>query len=500
LFTTCKATARGLRIGIRDFFANPTVAGLAGVVNDTAGLREIPGEQLETAGLPLLPRQLAFLTEHCGTVPEQWNYAMLFQPAAPMDQTALQTALAAVIRRHDGLRVGFTRGGDGWAARVAAVTDFSVPFTWSDLNGLPPGEQQTAIENECRSLQTSLRLAGPLFRVAYFSSGTPDGDRLFVVGHWLLWDGYSVQVFLDDLLTGHNQVLAGAGTELPPATPLTRWARDLAALSANHAFDGEIPYWESLLLHPAGAIPADHDRPNLTTDERTKLVAVGAGPTAALLRLADNSGTTVTDVLLTATARSVAAWAGLGLVRVDVDGHGRDRPGITADPSRTIGRLSVRRPLDVMPRLEAGLIDAARGTTAGRRAVSQDGANYDILAYLDGHGQLLATGTQVLFNYLGRLDGLWAGGRLRLASEDPGPAHAHEVTRGYPLDLMLGVSGENLLIACTYSSACHDEKTIERLLDAVVADIHDAFGFPAPADDPPEPPGVAMLGHWLRGQ
>lgn len=501
-----KAGAGGIRIGIRDFFANPTIAGLAELANDTAGLREVPSEQLDAAELPLLPRQLAFLTGHygssgTGTVPEHWNYAMLFRPAAPMAEPAVRAALAAVIRRHDGLRVRFARGDDGWHAHVAAVGDFALPFTWSDISGLPPGQRQAAIEGTCRTLQTSLRLAGPLFQVAYFRTGTPDGDRLFVVGHWLLWDGYSVQVVLDDLITGYDQLTAGGPAQLPPATPLTRWACDLAALSANHAFDGELPYWQSLLRRPAGAIPVDHDQPNLSSDERTALASVRPAVTAAVLRLPENSGTTVTDVLVTATARAVAAWAGLGLVRVDVDGHGRDRPGITADPSRTVGRLSVRRPLDVVPGLDAGLLDAARGTTASRRAASQDGANYDILAYLDGsHHDLRSTSAQILFNYLGQLEGLWAGGRLRLASEDPGPAHARDVKRGYPLDLMLGVTGENLLIACTYSSACHDEQTIGRLLNAIVADIHDAFGFPVPDGTAPEPQGAAMLGHWLRGQ
>jgi amino acid adenylation domain-containing protein len=501
-----RAAAHGLVISPRDFFAAPTIADLAacataggpaagdatpGGAHDTTRGSEVSGP------VPLLPRQVAFLAQH-PQPPAHWHYTLLFEVVQPMDRTALRVALRSVLRHHDGLRVSLRLDGEGrWAAHVAPAADYPLPFSWHDLSDLPEPQQRAALERTCRELARSISLAGPLLHVAYFHTGPAGNDRLYVVGHWLLWDNYSCRIFLEDLLSAHDQVVADGEVSLPDATPLSVWARQLTALATSPEVTGERDHWQRLRQARPAPLPVDHHAANRAGDERMVLGALGVAATARLSR--PGTGTTTADLLLAATARALARWAGTDAVRVDLDAHGRNRTDVAADPSRTIGRLSVRRPLDVAAPAGQDLLQAARSVTASRQATTMDGANFDLLAHVAGDDQLRAAHAQVLFNYLGRVDSLVPQDRLRLATEDPGPAHEPAAAREHLLEFLAGSIGGDTLVACTYSAACHDEPTIRALVLAALEDVRAALGVPAPEDTWALPPVARSIARTVTG-
>jgi amino acid adenylation domain-containing protein len=491
-----RAARHGLVVSPRDFFAHPTIADLAASATGPRPASATTTDGSQASGpVPLLPRQAAFLGRS-ETPPAHWHYPMLFEVLQPMDRTALRVALRAVLRHHDGLRISLRHDAE-WTAQVVPAADLPLPFSWHDLGDLPPADQREAVERICRQIAQSISLAGPLLHVAYFHTG--DGrDRLFVVGHWLLWDNYSCRVFLEDLLTGHDQVLADGEVSLPEATPLTVWALQIAAQAGKPDVTGERDYWRRLLAFRSEPIPVDRRAANQAGDERMVLGALGAEATTRLASLAGGE-TTAADVLLAATTRALGRWAGTGLVRVDLDGHGRNRPDVDADPSRTIGRLSVRRPLDVCVPAGEDLLPVARGVTAARSVTALDGANFDLLAHTAGDEELSAATAQVLFNYLGRVDSLVPPDRLRLADEDPGPAHQADAGREHLLEFLAGSIGGDTLLACTYSTACHDEQTIRTLVHAALDDVRSAFGVPAPADTWALPPVARPFARGMTG-
>jgi amino acid adenylation domain-containing protein/non-ribosomal peptide synthase protein (TIGR01720 family) len=501
-----RAAAHGLVISPRDFFAAPTIADMAacataggpaagdatpGGAHDTTRGSEVSGP------VPLLPRQVAFLAQH-PQPPAHWHYTLLFEVVQPMDRTALRVALRSVLRHHDGLRVSLRLDGEGrWAAHVAPAADYPLPFSWHDLSDLPEPQQRAALERTCRELARSISLAGPLLHVAYFHTGPAGNDRLYVVGHWLLWDNYSCRIFLEDLLSAHDQVVADGEVSLPDATPLSVWARQLTALATSPEVTGERDHWQRLRQARPAPLPVDHHAANRAGDERMVLGALGVAATARLSR--PGTGTTTADLLLAATARALARWAGTDAVRVDLDAHGRNRTDVAADPSRTIGRLSVRRPLDVAAPAGQDLLQAARSVTASRQATTMDGANFDLLAHVAGDDQLRAAHAQVLFNYLGRVDSLVPQDRLRLATEDPGPAHEPAAAREHLLEFLAGSIGGDTLVACTYSAACHDEPTIRALVLAALEDVRAALGAPAPEDTWALPPVARSIARTVTG-
>jgi len=492
-----RAAGRGVRINPGEFFAHPTIADLA-VFAATGPVNATSAAGADVSGtVPLTPRQAAFLAVHPDP-PAHWLYTMLFVLPEPLDRTALRVALRAVLRHHDGLRISFQRAG-GWSASIAPADEYPMPFSWFDLSGLPPEEQRASVERTCRELQASIELSGPLLRVAYFRSGPAGADLLFVAGHWLMWDNYSCRVFLEDLLGGHDQVVADGEVTLPATTPLAVWAERLTALAGSPEVVAEREYWSRLAVARPSPLPMDGPGANQNTHARTVIAALGPDATAGLAQLTRDGTTTVADVLLAATVRALADRTGGDLVRVELDGHGRNRADVDADPSRTIGRLSTRRPLDIAIDGGADLLEVARRVTASRLAAPMDGANFDLLAYVAGDAGLQATRSEVLFNYLGRVDSLLAPDRLRLADADPGPPHAAGVEREHLLEFLAGSIADDTLLACTYGSSCHAEDTVRALISVALDDVRAACDVSGPVDIWALPPAVKSLHHLMAG-
>jgi amino acid adenylation domain-containing protein len=491
-----RAAARGLRISPRDFFAHPAIADLAEYATSehTGPATDRPAGD-GVGRVPLTPRQAAFLSAYPDP-PAHWNYTMLFDAVRPLDRTALGVALRAALRHHDGLRISFRREPD-WTASIAPATNFPLPLSWFDLTGVPEPQRPAVVEGTCRELQASISLEGPLLQVGYFRAGARGQDQLFVVGHWLLWDNYSCRIFLEDLLAGHDQAIAEGEVFLPPSTPLATWADRLAEAATAVEVAGELEYWRRLVARPVEPLPRDRAGRNDSGSTRTVIGALGTAATAAMTRSAELESTPVADILLAAAARALARWGGTPAVRVDVDGHGRNRTDLDVDPSRTIGRLSVRRPIHVAAPDAQHLLQLARSVSADRTAAAMDGANFDLLAHVVGDEPLRTGRAEVLFNYLGRVDSLLPADRLRLADEDPGPPHGAGAEREHLIEILCGSLDGDTLLAATYSANCHHEHTVRALVFSALDDIRQSLGAPVPADTWALPALAAPICHLL---
>ena len=229
-------------------------------------------------GEPLRPRApgegpgLSFAQERLWFVqqlqPENTAYHLgeAFVLRGPLEATALQRALAELLRRHEILRCGFPERDGRPACVVADGVGADSPLVVEDLTALRPSPQAAAIairEREIFSAPFDLARP-PLLRARLLQLG-PDEHRLLFCVHHLVFDGWSIGVLVRELGALYAAFAKG-GADAPPLQPLPLQYADYAAWQRRRAVSPEwaesLKFWTDRLAGtPVLALPADRRRP-----------------------------------------------------------------------------------------------------------------------------------------------------------------------------------------------------------------------------------------------
>ncbi|MEO1087511.1 MAG: condensation domain-containing protein, partial [Acidobacteriota bacterium] len=425
----------------------------------------------EPGPIPLTPSQ-----EGCLARPRAFlhyrNIARFFELRRDVSDDIFKAALAAVWRHHPALRARF-EGRDGrWLQAFEAAGD--PPFTSVDLSGLPTSQHRAAMEKAAAELQPNFRLEqAPLVRFVRFARGPGLRDRLFVLFHHVLVDGYSCDLVFDDLSRAYEQLQRGESVRLPPtATPFRTWVDHLVAHADSPEIMDELDSWLAMPFPRLAPLPADHPH---GLDEYRFVARIKrqwdppatrrlTGPVAASL------GVTAGEIFAAGLLRTLADWSGRDVQAIHEFHNGRVPyldPAL--DVSRTVGYLSYSYP--VIAELPAGgdpLADL-REVTAQKRRIRHSGQGYSLLRFLHPDPQIRARMKelplpQVRLNYRGRVGTAEADSLLRLSDESPGPIMSPTHPRG-SLVVTVRIADDRLHTAWQYSSSRHERSTIEGLAD-----------------------------------
>jgi amino acid adenylation domain-containing protein/non-ribosomal peptide synthase protein (TIGR01720 family) len=464
------AREQGLKITPRQIFECPTVAELARVAEIRETARRAPdvaGPAVESGDVPLTPVQRWFFDlapEH----PEHFNHAVMLRVRQRLDLARLRDAVARVIARHDALRLRFERSGGGqwrqWHGD-AGVPEIAV----FDLSLAAPHEHAAEIERHASALQASFDLArGPIVGLAMFDLGAA-GTRLLVAVHHLAIDVVSWGVVLGDLQDAYEQLGRGEAVSFSgPSTTFGTWSQVLRA----HAETArpEAAFWGSLCDAPV--VPCPVDGPggdNVFATERTVDARLDADATHALLHdVPRKYGMRIHEVLLAALAGTFAEWTKNPALLVDVEGHGREAISDEADLTRSVGWFTTIYPVLLDLARTSTIDDRLKRVKEQLRRTPNNGIGYGVLRYLSAdpavRRPLEAVPTpDVAFNYLGQVDGTFAGGLFAPAAEPTGPVQAAGNPRAHVFEVSARVLGGQLHVAWHYSEALHHASTVERL-------------------------------------
>ncbi|ARP74327.1 non-ribosomal peptide synthetase [Streptomyces pluripotens] len=123
----------------------------------------------------------------------------VFALSGPLDPCALHTAAASLLDRYPNLRAGFHH--EGLPRPVQVVVDgLELPWREVDLSGLTEAEREPALARivaEARAERFDLGRP-PLLRFTLVRLDE-DEHRLVLVNHHILFDGWSMQLVLDEL-------------------------------------------------------------------------------------------------------------------------------------------------------------------------------------------------------------------------------------------------------------------------------------------------------------
>jgi amino acid adenylation domain-containing protein len=402
-----------------------------------------------------------------------YNVPWVIRVSGPLDAAALRRALNETVARHEAWRTVFTESGGQPVQRVRPVAE--VPC---ELTELP---EITAREHIHRLTREPFDLAsGPLIRAALFQT-RPDEHLLALVFHHIVVDGWSFQLFFQQLLAGYqNQPVPS-----PPLqyTDYAEWeATRPAAVAAEH-------YWAHALdgAQSIVELPADRPRPAEPSfaGGQYDFTIPGAGRVKEFARA---RGLTPFAVLLAAFGATVARFTGRDDLLIGVPVSGRTQPGTDQVAGLFTNTLPVR--------LKAGAQTTFDELLTATRRTLVEGMEHQDLPF-ERIADLVKAERGLSFSPLVQLLFQW--------EELPGAVRTGDLTwhpelqdnGGSKLDLTLSVlEHDNVLSGrITYAADLYDEASAARFAECWLALTDAALAHPSArlVTLPLTPPGQLAL-------
>ncbi|NHZ83275.1 amino acid adenylation domain-containing protein [Massilia sp. CCM 8695] len=318
----------GVDVAARTLFEAPTVAQLAERVRamaPTAQLPLLPAAREGKLALSFAQQRLWFLHQ-MAPHSAAYNLAATLRLSGVLDLSALRSAFACLLQRHEALRTTF-RDDEGQPEQViAAAAGFDVPVL--ALNpALAPAAALRALAESGAAEPFDLG-TGPLLRASLVRLGEQE-HALLLVTHHIVSDGWSMSVLLREFAAAYDAEVRGAAPDLAPLpiqyADYAHWQRQWLS---GEVQERQLAYWKSQLgdRHPVLALPADRPRPAVQSHRgATHRLRLPAALTARLHQLGHQHGATLFMVMLAAFDVLLHRLSGQSDIRVGVPVAGRNR-------------------------------------------------------------------------------------------------------------------------------------------------------------------------------
>ncbi|HVR98675.1 MAG TPA: amino acid adenylation domain-containing protein, partial [Thermoanaerobaculia bacterium] len=363
-----------VELPVRSLFEAPTVAGLAGRIDQAwreGSVQAPPLERVPRDGeLPLsfAQERLWFLDqlEPGGTA---YNIpAAVRLEGAGLDPGALAGALAAIVARHESLRTTFAMpagGGDRPVQVIASASTVELP--WIDLGGIGEAIRESELRRliAAEAARPFDLACGPLLRAALVRLG--EGEHVLVLDlHHAAADGWSIGIFVRELAAFYGATLAGRGPDLPELpvqyADYAVWQRRWLA---GEVLEQQLAFWRRELagLPPALDLPTDRPRPAVAGPRGAALeLPLAGGPWQAVEALARGESVTPFMAVLAAVEALLARYARALDLAVGTPIAGRNRRETEGLIGLFVNTLTLRADLSGDPDVR-GLLARVRRTT-----------------------------------------------------------------------------------------------------------------------------------------
>ncbi|WP_366294821.1 amino acid adenylation domain-containing protein [Paenibacillus sp. AN1007] len=282
----------GMQIPIGEWFQHPTVRQLSSLLNGHAeeSYNLIPVQpQQEYYGISASQKRI-YILEQFEANSLIHNIPGQIHLAGELDPDRLTAALEQIVDRHRVFRTSFEIRGQEIVQRIGDAVVLHVPY--SELSS-----EETADDRFRNFVKPFDLTQAPLFRAELVKLSN-DESLLFVDMHHLISDGYSMAVFMRELVELYQ------GHALPE---LRVQYTDFAVWQHQTFNEQRMREQEAYWLHefagelPSLNMPLDYPRPGQRSVEGERLTfCLDEALTKRLRRLASDTGTTLYMVMLTA--------------------------------------------------------------------------------------------------------------------------------------------------------------------------------------------------------
>ncbi|MBO0610058.1 condensation domain-containing protein [Myceligenerans salitolerans] len=309
--------------------ADPTIAAHTNAVDAT---------EAGTGVLPVTYLQQEWV-EAVGGDQSNHNIPHAIEITGPLRLGDLAAVLAALVERHETMRMAFTRTKTGIAQHV--IAPFDPAWSFEDLSGLPQPAQRAALEHlAVERCEQMIDLFAPPLWSAVLARLSSDRHVLLTIWHHAVFDGWSNAVFFREF---HQLYRARLDPSRPPTPAATIHPGDYAAHERSIGLGEHTQFWR-------GQFPADPPRlpaePGVQSGplwlQAHPLPRIGRDTVSALLRLAAQRGARPGSAMRALVLASLAPYLGNHVMIGSVTAN-RDAPELT----HIIGLLSDHVPVRV---------------------------------------------------------------------------------------------------------------------------------------------------------
>lgn len=320
----------GVCFSFKDFFDAQTVAALAARIEASAKDRVARStNSLEPPArlgrVEEVAPTLSMLQEHALRIERQFpglpqfNVPFAYRLQGPLNVPALERSLVEIVRRHESLRTGFAWRDSEPYAVIRHADDVGSPLIIEDLAALAPSGNAEArqlllkraeLEAEEEALTPFEMARPPLLRARLFRLGGDDHVLLLTL-HDLIADGWSMEIFVEEVSQLYDALAAGRSVQLPePALQFSEFARWQRRWSISDAAEQQLADWNERLrgASPVFSMNADGEGALPAADVAVEPVHVPDDVATRLGDLSRSQGATLFMTLL-------AAWKALLLAR-----------------------------------------------------------------------------------------------------------------------------------------------------------------------------------------
>ncbi|HEY2362259.1 MAG TPA: amino acid adenylation domain-containing protein, partial [Candidatus Angelobacter sp.] len=465
-----------VEVTIKDLFAHPVLADLAGVLASASSAELSPVVAVgRGAHLPLsfAQQRLWFLAQMEG-VSQAYHMYMGWRLKGSLDRAALRKALDRIVARHEALRTTFAMVNEEPVQRILSLEDSRFHLVEHDVRGRSDArEELTRLAAEEAEAGFDLE-AGPLIRGRLIQLAEGE-DALLITMHHIVSDGWSLGVFTNELNTLYGAFVRG---EADPLAELEIQYADYAVWQRKWT-EGEIlqqqaAYWKNAL---AGApalleLPTEHPRP-AQQDFAGALAKLGLNGqlTAGLKKLGRRHGATLYMSLLAGWAVLLSRLSGQQDVVIGTPTANRRQLEVEGLIGFFINTLAVRLDLSGSPTVSELLKQTREQVLAAQQ--HQDIPFEQVVDLLNpvrslSHSPLF----QVMFGWQNNEQG-----SLQLEGIEAAPLYSPRRVARFGLSASLGESDGGIVGIVEYATSLFDAAAMERylgyfrnLLEAMVAD------------------------------
>ncbi|MEZ4646806.1 MAG: amino acid adenylation domain-containing protein [Chloroflexota bacterium] len=290
----------------------------------------LPADRQGDLPLSFAQQRLLFIDQYEPGLPI-YNIPAAVRISGPLHVEALADSLTEIVQRHEALRTNFKM--DGGAARqvIAPATAVSLPLT--DLTHLSPDAREAEME---RFVAESLRQPFDLGRDVKLRAQLFCLDEtehvLALTMHHIASDGWSIGVFLRELVALYPAFAAGEPSPLPDLPvqyiDYAQWQR---AWVEDDGLAQQLAYWGEQLRPepPVLELPTDRPRPaHQTYNGDRYLVQMSPELTTSLKKLGRDEGVTLFMTLLASFQALLYRYTGQTDITVGSPIAGRNRAEI----------------------------------------------------------------------------------------------------------------------------------------------------------------------------
>jgi amino acid adenylation domain-containing protein len=250
-----------------------------------------------------------------------YNIPAAFRLTGRLDSAAFERAVNAIVKRHESLRTGFPTIDGQPIQIISPFASFAIPC--ADLSALPETERET----EARRLadedaRQPFDLArSPLLRVKLLRLGEQSHVALITMHH-IVSDGWSNEVFLNELTAFYTSFSGGASLELPELpiqyADFAEWEQEWFR---NGGAETQLSYWKQQLEGHQQVLdlPLDRPRPPVQTHHgASQQFSLAKDVSVALVELSRQQNVTLFMTLLAAFQTLLYRYSGQDDITVGI--------------------------------------------------------------------------------------------------------------------------------------------------------------------------------------